>query len=168
MIKVPAHDCPCLPPIGCSILRSEFKLPAPLSGLSGDLIDWVRTITRHKKIDRVSLNALESQKGNKYTSKKVQYFIENEYLYISTPTNLKVLAMRALFEDPLEAEKYQGYCDCEDCADCEDIGNKEFPIDSDLVDTLIELTVQEVVILFSKGQEDTTNDTRDNLKQQSK
>ena len=58
MIEVPAHDCPCLPPIGCKILRSEHKIPSPLSGLSGDLIDWVRTIDKHIKIDMISINAL--------------------------------------------------------------------------------------------------------------
>ena len=34
LIKVPAHECPCLPPIGCDMLRSKYKLPKPLSGLS--------------------------------------------------------------------------------------------------------------------------------------
>lgn len=171
LIKVPAHDCPCLPPLGCEILRSEHKLPAPLSGLSNDLIDWVRSIEKSIKIDRISINALSSQKGNKYSNKKLQFFIENEYLYISTPSNLKVVSMRALFEDPLEAEQFIGYCnengECTDCG-CIDFQEYDFPIDNDLVDTLVEMTIREVVLMFSQSVEDTTNDTRDNIKQQSK
>ena len=117
----------------------------------------------------ISMNALNSQKGNKYTSKKLQFFIENEYLYISTSKNLKVVAMRALFEDPIEAEKFQGYCDdCADCVDCTDILQSEFPIDNDLVDVLIQLTVEEVVILFSQNIEDSRNNTRDTLTNQTK
>ena len=169
LVKVPAHDCPCLPPIGCEILRSKYKLPAPLSGLSDDLIDWVRSIEKSIKIDRITINALTAQKGNKYTAKKLQFFIENEYLYISTPSNLKVVAMRALFEDPIEAEQFKGYCD-EDCTDCDciDYLGYEFPIDTDLVDTLIEMAVKEVVILFSQSPEDLSNNTRDSIIEQAK
>ncbi len=169
MIKVPSHQCPCLPPLGCDILRSKYKLPEPLTGLSGELIEWVRTIEKSIKIDYISINALNSQKGNKYTNKKLQYFIEDGYLYISTPTKLKVVSMRGLFEDPLEVEDFIGYCDeCEDCNKCRDYMENDFPLDNDMIDTLIEMIVNEVVILFSQNIEDSTNNTRDNLKEQSK
>ena len=69
LIKVPAHECPCLPPIGCDMLRSKYKLPKPLSGLSGSLIQTVTTIDRGKKLNEVSMNAVKSLTGNKYTSK---------------------------------------------------------------------------------------------------
>ena len=66
LIKVPAHECPCLPPIGCDMLRSKYKLPKPLSGLSGSLIQTVTTIDRGKKLNEVSMNAVKSLTGNKY------------------------------------------------------------------------------------------------------
>jgi len=169
LIKVPAHECPCLPPLGCDILRSKYELPQILAGLSGELIEWVRTIEKSVKIDYISINALNAQKGNKYTSKNSYYFIENGYLYISTPRKLKVVSIRALFEDPLEAETFKQYCDsCKDCPTCIDYLEQDFPIDNDLIDTLVQLTLEEVVMLFSQSVEDTTNNTRDNLKEQSK
>lgn len=169
LIKVPAHQCPCLPPIGCSILRSEYRLPEPIMGFTNELIQNVTSVDRAMKIDRVSLNAVNSQKGNKYTSMKTNYFVQDGYLYITTPVNIKVVSLSGLFEDPLEAETFKGYCDdCVDCNKCIDYLDQDFPIDNDMIDSLIELTVQEVVILFSQSAEDVTNNTRDNLKEQSK
>lgn len=169
LIKVNTHECPCIPPIGCQILRSKFKLPMPLSGLSGDLIKSVHTIDRSIKIDEMSVTAIKYQKGNKYSRAKITYFIENEFLYISTPANLKVVSMTALFEDPLEVNKYQGLCDdCKECTQCMDYLEQEFPIDNDLVDTLIEMSFNEVVITFAQSQEDKTNNSSDSLKEQSK
>ena len=77
LIKVPAHECPCIPPVGCDMLRSKYKLPKPLTGLSGNLIQTVTTIDRSKKLNEVTLNAVKAQSGNKYTSKAINYFLEN-------------------------------------------------------------------------------------------
>lgn len=165
---VPSHDCPCVPPIGCQILRTKYKLPEPLSGLSGTLIQAVTTIDRGIKIDEVTLNAVNAQRGNKYTSKKMNYFLHNGYLYVTTSQNLKAISITALFEDPIEASKYKGLCDCKDCANCVDYLEEDFPIDNDMIDALIELTINEVVILFSQSQEDQTNNSRDSLREQSK
>ena len=44
----------------------------------------------------------------------------------------------------------------------------EFNIDEDLIDTLIELAVKELVIMFSQMKEDVTNDSRDSSQQESK
>lgn len=169
LIQVEAHECPCLPPLGCKILRSKFKLPQPLSGLSGDLIKSITSIDRSIKIDEMTPTSMKYQKGNKYSSKKITYFIEDGYIYISTPTNLKVISMTALFEDPIEVNKFQGLCeDCVDCNKCTDYLESEFPIDNDLIDALIELSFNEIVVMFSQSQEDLTNNSRDSLKEQSK
>lgn len=170
LIKVPAHDCPCIPPIGCKILRSKYKLPKPLSGLSGTLIQSVMSIDRSIKIDEISLNALNSLKGNKYTSKKLNFFIQNEYLYISTPTKLKVVSITGLFENPIEVKNFIGLCgiECEDCKECIDYQEEEFPIDNDLTDAMIELSVAELIQLFNQNIEDETNNSRDSLREQSK
>ena len=169
LIKVPSHDCPCIPPVGCDIFRSKYKLPEPLSGLSGSLIQSITSIDRSIKIDEISINAINSQKGNKYTSKKINYFIQSGYLYISTPTKLKVVSMIALFEDPIEVKKFIGLCgSCEDCSECIDYQEENFPIDNDLIDTMIELSLIELIQIFSQNTEDLTNNSRDSLKEQSK
>lgn len=163
LIKVPAHDCPCIPPVGCDILRSKHMLPKPLSGLSGTLIQAVTSIDRTIKFSEISINAINSQKGNKYSSKGNNYFIENGYLYISTPNSkVGVIRIIGLFEDPLEVKKFESYCeDCKDCVDCTDYDEEVFPLDNDMVDTLIELSIQELVVMFGGIPEDTRNDNKD-------
>ena len=164
LIKVPAHECPCLPPIGCDILRSKYKLPKPLSGLSNSLIQTVTTIDRSQKLNEISMNAVKSIAGNKFTPKSINYFIEEGYLYVTTPTKIEFVRVVGLFEDPIAAKQYETFCkeNCLDCQeDCIDYQEEEFPIDNDMIDTLIEFTVQELVILFSQSAQDETNNSSD-------
>lgn len=163
LIKVPAHDCPCLPPIGCEMLRSKHKLPKPLTGLSGTLIQTVTTIDRNQKLNEVTMNSVASQKGNKYTSKSNNYFIENGYLYVTTPNSkLSVVRVVGLFEDPNEVNMFKSYCeDCIDCMDCVDFSKEDFPLDNDMIDAMIELTIKELIVMFSQIQEDNRNDSID-------
>jgi hypothetical protein len=167
LIKVPAHNCPCIPPIGCDILRSKYVLPKPINSIFGDLIQSVSAIDKSVKIDRVTINSLNFQKGNKYAKKKLQYFIQDGFLYISTPTRIKWVSVVGLFDDPMEASKFRGYCDGEN-TECLDYMNEDFALDSNLMDVLIELSLQELVVMFSQNMEDTNNDSADSTTEQSK
>lgn len=168
LVKVSAQECPCLPPIGCDMMRSKYKLPKPLSGLSGSLIQTVTTLDRGQKLNEVSMNAVRSLAGNKYSSKNINYFIEQGYLYITTPSKIQFVRLVGLFEDPIAAKTFENYCkeNCTDCVDCIDYQEEEFPIDNDTIDVLIELTVQELIVLFGQSQQDNTNDSNDNRRQQ--
>ena len=164
MIEVPSHECPCIPPVGCDILRSKYKLPKPLSGLSGSLIQSVTTIDRLTKINEISISAIKSLAGNKYSKKDLSYFIEDGFLYISTPTKLQVIRLVGLFEDPILVRKYENFCStCTECDNCVDYEKEEFPIDNDMIDGLLELTVQELVIMFSQSVQDLTNNSVDDI-----
>lgn len=168
LVKVSAQECPCLPPIGCDMMRSKYKLPKPLSGLSGSLIQTVTTLDRGQKLNEVSMNAVRSLAGNKYSSKNINYFIEQGYLYITTPSKIQFVRLVGLFEDPIAAKTFENYCkeNCTDCVECIDYQEEEFPIDNDTIDVLIELTVQELIVLFGQSQQDNTNDSNDNRRQQ--
>jgi hypothetical protein len=159
LIEVPTQLCPCLPTSGCTILRSKYKLPTPLSGLSSDLLRSVSTADFSHKIDYVTLNAYKSQRGNKYSSRKMNYFILEEYLYISTPKKIKVVSINGIFEDPISAEQYKGLCECDTCDSCIEYREIEFPIGMDQIDTLIELVVQELVIMYKQIPSDTLNNS---------
>ena len=164
LIKVPAHECPCIPPVGCDILRSKYKLPKPLSDLSGSLIQSVTTIDRLTKINPISINAIKSLAGNKYSKKDLAYFIEDGFLYISTPTKLQVLRLVGLFEDPVSVKNFETFCDtCKECEDCLDYQKEEFPIDNDMVDVLVQLAVEELIVMFSQSVQDLTNNSADDI-----
>lgn len=168
MEVVPAHECPCLPAIGCDVLKSKYELPKPLHGLSEDLIKSVTSIERSIKIDSITINAVNAQRGNKYTSKKSNYFIRDGYLYLTTYTEMSVLSIVGLFEDPVEVEEFIGYCDetCTGCRGCKDYPEEEFPIDVSMIDQLIQLTSQELLNIFPQSIEDKVNDSQDKTQQQ--
>lgn len=162
LIEVPEHNCPCIPVPGCIILRSKYKLPKPLQGLDSNLIESVTTIDRQTKINELNLSSFKYQRGNKYTKASLSYFIDNEYLYITTPTTIRIVRLVGLFDDPIKAKEFEGYCksDCKDCGkDCIDYTEVEFPIDADMIDTLIELSIKELIEIFSKGVQDTNNNS---------
>ena len=168
LIEVSGHECPCLPPVGCNILRSKYQLPKPLTGLDKHLIESVTTVDRSIKLIEVVPTAVKYQGGNKYTSQAINYYIHNNYLYVTTPTKIRLLTLVGLFEDPIEVEKFVNYCkerNCVDCnnnqAECIDYLEEFFPIDNDMIDTLIELSLQELIGVFQKGVNDIYNDSRE-------
>lgn len=169
MIQVPSHQCKCVPPLGCDVLRSKHKLPAPLSGLNGHVISSVTSIDRMVKLDELKVNAVTYQKGNKYTKTKTTFFVQDDYIWIFTPSKIKYITMTALFEDPVKVKEFEQYCDNKDCKDCDcrDFLQEEFSIDMDLIDILIEMSLKELQI-FGQSIEDKTNNTSDSLQQQSK
>lgn len=148
LILVPAYQCPCFPPIGCDILRSRYKLPKPITSLFGTLISSVHTIDRTVKLNEVTLNAVNYLKGNKFSNKILAYFIQDGYLYVVSNTALKVVSLVGAFEDPLDVLNFPNACeeDCIDCIKCRDYREEDFPIDNNLIDTLIEFTIQELVL----------------------
>jgi hypothetical protein len=98
---------------------------------------------------------------DKYTSAKPDYFIKDDYLYITSTRKLKAVTVIGIFADPIEAENYPSYCDdmSNDPAPCpEHPINMEFPIDEEMIDALIELTVKELSVGFTLGNEDRRND----------
>lgn len=166
LIEVAGHDCPCLPPVGCNVLRSKYKLPKPINGLNGHIIESVMTVDRSIKLSETTPTAVKYQSGNKYTNNSLTYYIHNDYLYINTPTKIRLLTLTGLFEDPIEVEKFTNYCkeiDCKDCdkTDCIDYLSQEFPIENDMIDALIELSLQELIQIFRQGNNDMYNDSRE-------
>ena len=170
--KAPIHECPCLPPIGCKILKTKHPLPKPLSNLDNHLIQSVTSLDGEVLYSEVGWVEKKYKSSNKYTSAKPDYYIRNRYLYLTHKNGPKIITVTGLFEDPIEVSNYPSFCeeDCttEDCKDCTSPIDKEFPIDNDMVDTLIEMSVNELLVLFSQGKEDISNNTRDSTIQLSK
>jgi len=169
LIKAEAHECPCVPPKGCTILRSKYKIPKPLSVKGKDTIESVSTITGSILFSKTSWEEKKYKSGNKYTSGTPDYYIRGEYLYLTSQTFLKVIAISGVFEDPIQVQSFIGLCkeDCIDCEDCIAYQDLLFPINSDLESPLIALTLQELSIFF-QSKEDISNDVLDSPNQDSK
>lgn len=170
LIKAPVHECACLPNIGCSVLRSKYKIPKIISNIDRHLIQSVSSLDGSVIFSESTFETQKYAKGNKFTSAVSDYYIRNGYLYITLDKSLEVITLTAIFENPEEAENFPSYCQDGFCPDCQcmSMQEKDFYIDSELIDTMIEITVQELVEVFSQMREDITNDTRDSLIQESK
>lgn len=165
LIKAEVHECPCLPPIGCEILRSKFTIPKPMTDLNNHLIQSVTSLDGSVIFSEISWTEKKYKSSNKYTANKPDYYIRNNYLYITHRSGLKVVTLTGLFDDPLIVEKFPSFCieDCIDCIDCTSPLDKEFPIDNDMIDTLIDMCKQELIEQFTQMIEDTTNNSSDTI-----
>lgn len=156
LIEVPPHQCPCIPPLGCEILRSKNKLPRPITNMNAHLIKAVTSITGENIYSEITLKEKQYKKGNKYTSNKPDYFIEDGYLYIThTKGSPRILKVVMLPGNPLDAREFEGYCDdCPECVECESPLDMDFPIDDEMGETLIEMAYLELVKEFENRKAD--------------
>lgn len=169
LVEAAKHECPCIPTGNCKILRTELPLPMPISSLDKHIIQSVTSLDGNIVFDESTFESEKYGAGNKYTSTKPNFYIRNGYLYITDRTGLEVITITGLFDDPVEAGNYASFCEdvCPEC-NCKSAMDMEFPIDSDLIEPLVEISIQELIVLFSQMREDQTNDARDNLIQESK
>jgi hypothetical protein len=168
LIKVPNHECPCAVEIGCDVFRTKLSLPKTLTNLDSHIIEYVMSVENSLRIEEVSRTENNFSKGNKYTGSNPKYIIEKGHLYFPMRKSPGIVTIKFLPEDPIEAYNYPSLCECTDCNECESILDKEFPIDGDMIDTLIEMAVAELIEIFYKMTEDITNNSVDSSKDQTK
>lgn len=166
MIDVRPHECPCAPYPGCdTVKRSKYKIPKIISDYNGNLIDYVMSIDGSKKFDFTNRSELLSIRGNRYTAHSSRYILDKDYIYLYGRNTPKVIQMRALFDDPIEAMEFISFCP-EDNIECIDIFEMEFPFDSSSIDTYVQLTAQELSTFFGQRPQDVSNNNQDEQQQQ--
>jgi hypothetical protein len=178
LIKALPYECPCLPPVGCTILRTKLELPKPLMGiLNGHTIESVTSAEGSIVFSETTWKDKKYSVGSKYTSAKPDFYIRNNYLYVTTKKSPKIISITGVFEDPLEAASFLGICGAEECEggtpsdncpECASPLDLELPIEKAMVETLIEMAAKELISLFNQSQEDITNNSTDTLKEQTK
>jgi hypothetical protein len=188
LVKALPYECPCLPAVGCKILRTKEPLPQPLTGLlNGHEIQSVTSLEGSLHFPETTWEAKKHKKGNKYTAAKPDFYIRNNYLYITTKKAPSVISITGLFDDPLEVDAFPSICGStpciesagvsgaanrgvddtsntvgpnDGCPDCESPLDKDLPIEKSMIKTVIELAVQELSV-FAAGREDVSNNSRD-------
>lgn len=169
LIEVPSHECPCLPEVGCRILRTKYKLPKPLVTHYKHTISSVTSIEGSIVYTETTFESKRYKKGNRYTSNTPDYYIKDGYLYITHRYGPRIISIVGLFENPWDVSQYPQYCKEGEVEDnCTSILDDEFPIEADMIDTLIELTLNELINIFPQMVEDRSNDNKDSHIQQTK
>jgi hypothetical protein len=167
LIKAMPYECPGLPAVGCTTLRTKVPLPQPLTGLlNGHALRSVTSLEGSLTFSETSWEMKKYAKGQKYTSTKPDYYIRNNYLYITIKGTPKVLSITGLFDDPLLAAAHPSFCipgTCEDnsCPECISPLDMELPIEASMVDVLVEMAAQELIALFTQRNQDISNDATD-------
>lgn len=161
LIKAAPHECPCAPSTGKYILRTKYKIPVAISGLSDSLITSVTTLDGSIRIDETEFTSVKYNDGKKYTSSKAGYYIKNEYLYLVNVTLLTAVSIEGIFDDPLQAQMYPSKCGpCEDC-ECRAAQDYGFYIDRNALEAVSQIATNRLVILFGQMNQDRFNNAND-------
>lgn len=173
LIEVPQHECPCIPEMGCKVLRSKYKIPKPLVSHSQHYITSVTSIDGSITYYPTSETAKKYKKGNKYSSPNVfDYYIKNEYIYITHRLGPRIISVTGIFEKPEEIASFPSYCSesntSEEVDSCASPLDLEFPMEADMLDIAIEMCFNELVNMFSQMPEDKSNNNSDSPIENSK
>lgn len=165
LIKVPIHECPCIPPLGCCIYKTKYKLPTPISGINGHIIRSVTSLDGNIVYSEISWQDKKYKQYDKYTSTKPDFFISNETLYITAKNEAEVIRIELLLDDPIEGYNFPSYCPSTDT--CISVYDREIHLDNSMFDALVQLTVEELLPTFNP-KEDSSNNSKDNVEQETK
>jgi hypothetical protein len=161
LVQAAIYECPCVPAAGCMVLRSKFPIPKPIVALRGNLIQSVSSLDGSLILDDSTFAMNKYSEGNKYTAKKPQRLIYNDYLFVTVSKYLKVVQMTLLAENPEEVWNYPSFCE-EECIDCcMSPLERLFPLDRGSIDTVIQMTANELISIFTQMREDKINNTSD-------
>lgn len=153
------NECPGVIQAGCQVLRTKYKLPKLIAGIEGDIFQSVSSLDGQLIIDPTTFATNKYNEGNKYTSKKPQRYIFNDYMWITILKRLQVVQITAPFDNPVEAWLYPSMCEVDHCID---IYEKDFPATNKMMDTIIDMAVQKLIAIFVQMREDKNNDASDN------
>lgn len=122
------------------ILRSVNKIPSILTSNEGYIIHYCGNVNGTSKFFNTSWNTMNYIPSSKYLKDKIHFLIFNNYLYILNTDTLTNVLITAIFSNPIDAMTSTNYLE------------EEFPIDSSNIDSLITLTLEELIPNLSDGK----------------
>lgn len=159
LIDAPVHECPNVPD-GCFVLRTKYPLPKIMTDLNRHLILSVTTLDGKRIFSETSWQAISFKKGNRFTKTSAEYYLKDGYLYLVDEKSLSIITITAIFGNPSEVDIFNATC-LEEQDGCPSILEKEFPADMDMIDSMIRLTTDELILLFTQMAEDKANNASD-------
>jgi len=160
LIKALPYECPCIPKLGCTILRTECKIPKFVSSNLGDYITSVTSIDGEYAFSPTTFEDKKYKAYNKYTKDSIDFFTKNDYLYVTSKEIIPAITLAGIFDDTTDFN-CNSCCENSVAEGCEDVRDKEFRVDSYLAEPIIEMSVMELIKLFNSSPEDIENDSKD-------
>ena len=155
----------CLDPVTCNIYRTECEIPKIQFFKNKPLVKSLVSLDGFVKFNYTTFENAKYLKGNKFTHNKQWYFFKDGYIYFIHSMKMKKIRLTAIFENVEKVFTYTCNSNYNNCVDMTDI---DFPTDDDLVDVIIQASIQELIGMFMQSREDLTNDNKDSLIQNSK
>ena len=161
LIVVSSSMAPCVAPEGHIILKSKQKIPTPLSDFNKHLMNF-STLDGYKTFDILQWQDVKYRGGTKYIAKRPFIFILNGYLYLVFNRTIDGIAMTAVFGDPIEAQNFPCFC-CNTANeyDCIPYYDRDFPIDEELIEALVEISREELVKEFTATKADDISNAKE-------
>lgn len=155
---------PCGDNYSCPFMKSKYLLP---SAITADETENV-VVTSFDGMTTFSRTTFETYKylsGNKYTAKKPYYFIHDNYLYLINSKMTKA-HMHGIWRDPIEV--WRLHMDYQGKSTCFENTEVKFFTPLEEIETMIEISVIELIQAFNQSREDISNNSRDSALEETK
>ena len=154
LIKVDKAEC-CEIDLDCDILRTEIKLPKPIR-LKTKVAIIVNAVDKQTTLDVILPQRSPYIKYSKYTAAIPRVYYLNGYIYVPNTLELTNLNVRAIIENPEEANSF--LCDGEFCY----TADSNYPLPADMVQPLTELILSKEMNYMLKTAPDENNNSQPN------
>jgi hypothetical protein len=154
LIKVDKAEC-CEIDLDCDILRTEIKLPKPIR-LKTKVAIIVNAVDKQTTLDVILPQRSPYIKYSKYTAAIPRVYYLNGYIYVPNTLELTNLNVRAIIENPEEANSF--LCDGEACY----TADSNYPLPADMVQPLTELILSKEMNYMLKTAPDENNNSQPN------
>jgi len=153
------HDCSCIDNPNCLVLISSVDIPRAMQIKSQPLI---KVMNYQSNTEYHPSNPLFEKRLKIYTrtkKEKIGWEIRNRKLIVFNNTNLKVVKVRLLPEDPLELANINTCTELGETlsSSCYDIYSQDFPIEAHLNNPMYDLALRKLGLSLQMP-EDVTND----------
>ncbi len=159
LVKSSPAECKCLDLVGCQIYRTDCKLPKTLSNTTNYEIKNVTSLDGNLVFIETTWEAFNTIKYKKYTANFPHFMVYNDYIFVINnyidEEPIEYINFSGIFDDPIKI------LECNVCnvtsfnpdialPKCDSIYDFEFPLSGKLLDTAVQLTLQELIVNYKE------------------
>lgn len=152
------HNCCDYPNATCQVLKSVDPIPKFLNARWGD---FSKVLTLNGEV--ISKGSPTATAYSKYTitnvNAKPSWFIHDNHLFILSNTDLDIVLLNSLFDDPIEIAQLN--CASNSQTECPDFFDTEYPIDPDLTEAAYKKVLDLLAYSIRLPFKDSENDAKD-------
>lgn len=144
---------------GCQLLRSVLPIPNFIQVHNGNLATYVGLVDKKTNIDLIPIARSRWINNNKYTKGLRRAYFLGQYLYVINDKMLEYVNVRGVFDDPVEAAKFN-HCTGEPCF----TDDSDYPVSAWMIGAMTSMIlsgeVKESLIVPKDTQNDSSGDQK--------